>query len=413
MDNAGEFKSKTFEDFCTATGIHLTYFVPYEHSQNGIVEAYIKKLQMVAWPLLLYAKLPATLWGHAILHATALLRLCPTLLNPITSQQLLIGRTPDVSHLRIFGCRVWVPRPEPLRRMISAHREEGVYMGFDSLSILRYFIPSTGALLKARFQNCIFEENVFPHVPCPKGTSDLNFYSPQTFTLNPDPRTSLSETEVQKILHLQALADRLPNGFSDMPRVTCIPVLGTGFKRKISALHTNAVLQTTENAEEKPDPLTLEEAQRNDEWPQWETALQAEYNSLKKHKVFGEYSHTLNTRPVGHKLIFTKKHDAQGRVLRFKVRLVAQGFSQRLGIDFDSTYSPVMDASTFRYLLGFSVQFSLQTLMLDVVTAYLHGPLETQLFLKPPSSFSEAPLPPPRPGQFSGLRLHKALYGLR
>ena len=355
MDNAGEFKSKTFEDFCTATGIHLTYSVPYEHSQNGLAEAYIKKLQMVARPLLLHAKLPATLWGHAILHVAALLRLRPTLLNPITSQQLLTGRTPDVSHLRIFGCRVWVPRPEPLRRTISAHREEGVYMGFDSPSILRYFVPSTGALLKARFQNCIFEENVFPHVPCPKGTPDLNFYSPQTFTLNLDPRTSLSETEVQKILHLQALADRLPDGFSDAPRVTRISTLGTGLKRKISALHTDATLQTIENAEEKPDPLTLEEAQCSDEWPQWETALHAEYDSLKKHKVFGEYSHTLTTRPIGHKLIFTKKRDAQGRVLRFKVRLVAQGFSQRLGIDFDSTYSPVMDAGTFRYLLGFSV----------------------------------------------------------
>ena len=196
MDNAGEFRSKNFEDFCTATGIHLTYSVPYEHSQNGLAEAYIKKLQMVAWPLLLHAKLPATLWGHAILHTAALLRLRPTLLNPITSQQLLIGRTPDVSHLRIFGSRVWVPRPEPLRRTISALREEGVYMGFDSPSILRYFVPSTEVLLKARFQNCIFEENVFPHIPCPKGTPDLNFYAPQTLTLNPDPRTSLSEMEV-------------------------------------------------------------------------------------------------------------------------------------------------------------------------------------------------------------------------
>ena len=286
-------------------------------------------------------------------------------------------------------------------------------MEFDSPSIIRYFVPSTGAFLKARFQNCIFEENVFPHVPCPKGTPNLNFYAPQTFTLNPDPRTSLSEIEVQKILLLQALADRLPDGFSDAPRVTRLPTPGTGFKCKVSALHTDAILQTTENAREKPDPLTLEKAQRCDKWPQWEAALQAEYDSLKKHKVFGEYSNTLTTRPVGHKLIFTKKRDAQGRVLRFKVRLVAQGFNQSPGIDFDYIYSPVMDSGTFRYLLGFSVQFSLQTLMLDVVTAYLHGPLETQLFLKPPPSFSEVPLLPPRPGHFSGLRLHKALYSLK
>ena len=129
--------------------------------------------------------------------------------------------------------------------------------------------------------------------------------------------------------------------------------------------------------------------------------------------MFGEYSHTLTTQPVGHKLIFTKKRDAQGRVLQFKVRLVAQGFSQRPRIDFDSTYSPVMDADTFRYLLGLSVQLSLQTLMLDVVTAYLHGPLETKIFIKPPPFFSEVPLPSPRSGHFSSLRLHKALYGFK
>ena len=164
---------------------------------------------MVARPLLLFAKLPATLWRHAILHAAALLRLRPTLLNPITSQELLTNRTPNISHLRIFGSWVWVPRPEPLRRTISAHKEEGVYMGFDSPSIIRFFVPSTGALLKARFQNCVFEENVFPHVPCPKGTLDLNFYSPQTYTMNLDPRTSLPQTEVQKIMQLQALADKI------------------------------------------------------------------------------------------------------------------------------------------------------------------------------------------------------------
>ena len=141
--------------------------------------------------------------------------------------------------------------------------------------------------------------------------------------------------------------------------------------------------------------------------------LRAEYDSLRKHKVFGEYFHTLAARPMGHKLIFTKKRDAQGHVLRFKVRLVAQGFSQRLGIDFHSIYSLGMDAGTFRYLLGLSVQLSLQTLMLDVVTAYLHSPLETELFIKLPPLFNEVSFPSPRPGHFSGLKLHKALYSLK
>ena len=290
MDNADEFRSKTFEDFCTVTGIHVTYSVPYEHSQNELAEAYIKKLQMVARPLLFHAKLPTIMWGHAILHAAALLRLCPTLLNPISSQELITGHIPSIFHLRIFGLWVWVPRPEPQRRTILAHREEGVYMGFDSPSIIRYLVPSTGALLRARFQNCVFEENVFPHVPCPKGTPDHNFYSSQTFTMNLDPHTALPETEVQKILQLQALADKLLDAFADVPHVTRIPIPGSGLtlnsrKRKASALHSDANLPIEQNLEEQLEPLTLEEAQESPEWPQWEAALRAEYDSLKKHQV--------------------------------------------------------------------------------------------------------------------------------
>lgn len=84
--------------------------------------------------------------------------------------------------------------------------------------------------------------------------------------------------------------------------------------------------------------------------------------------------------PIGHKLIFTRKIDAQRNTIRYKVRLVAQGFSQRLGSDFDQTYSLVLDITSFRLLLSFTVQLHLHIYLLDVVTAYLHGVLDTPLF---------------------------------
>ena len=99
MDYTAKFRSYTFEKYCTASGISLTYSVPYEHSQNGLAEAYIKKLQMVAQPLLLHTSLPAIVCGHAILHAASLLRLRSTLLNTISSQELLTGQVPSVAHL--------------------------------------------------------------------------------------------------------------------------------------------------------------------------------------------------------------------------------------------------------------------------------------------------------------------------
>ena len=105
------------------------------------------------------------------------------------------------------------------------------------------------------------------------------------------------------------------------------------------------------------DSLMLEAAKASPDWSSWLEALQHEYASLHKHQVFAPLVTNLGTKPVGHKLILTKKRNAQGQVLLYKVRLVAQGFTQRPGIDYTSTYSPVMDSTTFRYLLGMAVQY--------------------------------------------------------
>ena len=74
IDNTVESRSHTFEDYCVATGITLTYFVSYEQSLNGLAEVFIKKIQLITRPLLLHANMPSTMWGHAILHVASLLR---------------------------------------------------------------------------------------------------------------------------------------------------------------------------------------------------------------------------------------------------------------------------------------------------------------------------------------------------
>ena len=102
MNNAQEFRSHAFEDYCTRTGIILTYSLPYEHSQNGLAEAFIKKIQLIARPLLLHANMPSNMWGHVVLHATSLLKLRPILLNIQTPQELLSGRPLDISQLHVL-----------------------------------------------------------------------------------------------------------------------------------------------------------------------------------------------------------------------------------------------------------------------------------------------------------------------
>jgi hypothetical protein len=78
MDNAGEFTSQAFNDYCMSIGINVEHSVAHVHTQNGLAESLIKRLQLIARPILMRCKLPSSAWGHAILHAAALIKLRPT-----------------------------------------------------------------------------------------------------------------------------------------------------------------------------------------------------------------------------------------------------------------------------------------------------------------------------------------------
>ena len=68
-------------------------------------------------------------------------------------------------------------------------------------------------------------------------------------------------------------------------------------------------------------------------------------------------------------------------MVRYKARLVAQGFTQRPDIDFNETYSLVMSGITFRYLISLAVQNRLSMQLMDVVTAYLYGSLDSDIYI--------------------------------
>ena len=143
MDNVQESRFHAFEDFCTALGINHANSVAYEYSQNGLAEAFVKKIQLVARPLLLHAKLSSSMWGRAVLYAAILLKLIPIMLYVQTPHELLIRRPPNVQHIRAFGYQVLVPLRQLKRLMIGPHCQEDIYVGFYSTSIIRNLKPTT------------------------------------------------------------------------------------------------------------------------------------------------------------------------------------------------------------------------------------------------------------------------------
>ena len=74
----------------------------------------------------------------------------------------MFGHQPNISHLRVFGCAVYVPIAPSQRTKMGPQRRLRIYMGFDSPSIIRYLEPLIGDMFTARFADCHFDETVFP-----------------------------------------------------------------------------------------------------------------------------------------------------------------------------------------------------------------------------------------------------------
>ena len=69
LDKASEFSSQAFNDYCMSMGVSVEHSVAHVHTQNGLAESFIKRIQLIARPLLMRSKLPVSAWGHAVLHA--------------------------------------------------------------------------------------------------------------------------------------------------------------------------------------------------------------------------------------------------------------------------------------------------------------------------------------------------------
>ena len=203
LDNAGEFTSQAFNDDCMSIGINVEHPVAHVHTRNGLVESFIKRLQLIARPILMRTKLPISACGYAIMHAAALVRIRPTTYQKYSPSQLVFGQEPNITHLRIFGCAVYVPIAPPQRTKMGPQRRLGIYVGFESPSIIKYLEPLTGDIFTARFADCQFDESIFPELGGEKQLKrKIEFLWNASSLSHYDPRTNQCELEVQRMIHL-------------------------------------------------------------------------------------------------------------------------------------------------------------------------------------------------------------------
>ena len=163
--------------------------------------------------------------------------------------------------------------------------------------------------------------------------------------------------------------------------------------------------------DDDPEPQNTNECRQRNDWPKWRETMQAELHSLIKRDVFGPVVQTpASIKPVGNKWVFVRKRNENNDIIRYKV---AQGFSQRPDIDYEETYSPVMDAITFHFLISLAVSEELDMRLMDVITAYLYGSIDSDIHMKIPEGFKLPEAVSTKPRSMLLIKLQRSLYGLK
>ena len=105
--------------------------------------------------------------------------------------------------------------------------------------------------------------------------------------------------------------------------------------------------------------------------------------------------------------IFKNKQDENGVIVRNKARLVAQGYSQMEGIDYEETFTPIFRLESTRILLAIACSFRIKLYQMDVNSAFLNGILSEEVYVEQPKGFED----PKSPNHV--YKLKKALHGLK
>ena len=154
------------------------------------------------------------------------------------------------------------------------------------------------------------------------------------------------------------------------------------------------------------EPTTLREALDSPDAEQWKQAIEKEVQALQDMGTFTVIDDLPKERKaVSSKLVFRVKRNADGSIERFKARLVARGYSQVPGMDFDETFAPVVKLTSIRILCALTLLLKLHLHHLDVDTAFLNGILQEEIYMRLPQGIGL------NSGKF--VRLLRSIYGLK
>ncbi|CAI7798883.1 unnamed protein product [Closterium sp. NIES-54] len=153
------------------------------------------------------------------------------------------------------------------------------------------------------------------------------------------------------------------------------------------------------------EPATLKEALESSDAEEWKKAMESELKSIEENGTWELVELPEGRKAITSKWLFKINSDADGKIERYKSRLVAKGYQQKEKVDYKELFAPVVKPTTLRTLFAGAAIKGWVVKQMDVTTAFLNGVLEEEIFMAQPEGFDDV----------SGrvLRLKKALYGLK
>ncbi|RVW31501.1 Copia protein [Vitis vinifera] len=349
-----------------SVGINIEHPVTHTHTQNGLAESFIKRLQLIAQSLLMKTKLPTFAWGHAIMHVAALVRIRPTTYHEYSPSQLVLENN-QISltyeslvvqymyQLHLHNALKWVPNED---------------LGFIDKGS---HIPAanTPARIDVPVGQLTNESKIRLKRGRPVGSKDVT------------PRKRITQEKLGTLEETIKMTDQFK--IDKSVALEEAQIMQKAPEEAHIEQEASEEAHVLENCEISiPNHENVEECRHRNDWPKWKEAIQAELNSLTKREVFEPVVQTPeDVKPVGYKWVFVRKCSKNNEIIRYKTRLVAQ------------------------------VSEGLDMRLMDVITTYLYESMDNDIYMKIPKGFKLSDANNTKPCSMYSIKLQRSLYGLK
>uniref|UniRef100_A0A2N9HCN5 Integrase catalytic domain-containing protein n=1 Tax=Fagus sylvatica TaxID=28930 RepID=A0A2N9HCN5_FAGSY len=368
-DNAREYRQTDFSTILKHYGTIFHTSCAGTSQQNGRAERKLHHILDTIRALTNAASTPASFWGEATLTAMYTINRCPSpIVQNITPYERLFGTTPNYILLKVFCCICFVFLQPHEHTKLQPRSQLCCFLGY------RLEERGTGVLIQS--------PSVFESLGM--------WYSGNTKCSISLPLFSAGNSDSQ--------ADPLPNFFPEILSTSAESVNPISDESPPADPSSNK--SPTANPTFDESPLSAPAAN-----PVNTTAPEPH----RSHRVLRDLVDLPAGKfAIGYKWVYKIKTRSDGTVDRYKACLVAKGFTQEYGIDYEETFAPVARLSSVRTLITVSASRHWPLFQMDVKNTFLNGELTEEVYMQLPPGFSQPPGFSPKV-----CRLRRALYGLK